>query len=1180
MYVNYTIKQGIPIGYLRKIWLIMRLTTVILMATFIQVSASSLAQKISLYKANAPLKAVIKELQVQSGYGFVYTDQLLEKTKPVHIKLVDASLEEALKKLFEGTELTYSINSKTVIIEPKVPSFLDRLAERWAAIDVTGRVLDEQGKPLPGASVRVKGGAKLTATNKDGEFSLKDVAEDAVLLISYVGYKILEIPLKDAVMPLEIKLNVQTGELEEVKVNFSTGFQHIAKERATGSFTHLNQEQLDQRIAPDIISKLEGITNGLVFNKNRSTGESELRVRGESTIFANANPLIVVDNFPYDGDINRINPNDVESVTVLKDAAAASIWGVQAANGVIVITTKRGRLNQPLKVNLTSNFTLQEKPDLYYAPTISPSDYIDLEAFLFDKGYYDARLNSVDKQVVSPVVDILAKKRAGSLNADQAKAQMDAYRTIDFREEQLKYIYRKPFLQQHQLNFNGGTNNSTYYFSAGYDRNLGMKIGDDNNRLVLNTQNTYRPLKTLEFSLCITYTATKAQNNSVPLLNTFPYTPLKDEQGNELPVPQLRADFENSIEQKGFVNWQYFPLQERDHRDVNTKSNDIRFITGLKLDIIKGLNLDIKYQFARTFNTGRNYLDRESYFIRRSINRFATTDVNGNYIGSNYPTVGGTLTINTAEQQSHYGRGALNYNRHWQSHALSAIAGIELRENTLESNQTDFFGYSAENGSYAILNLFQMYPLYFGGSASLGSQPSGKLPGSLNRFRTYFGNAAYTYLNKYTLSGSLRLDGSNYFGVKTNQKVVPLWSAGLKWDVNKESFFKTNFLSLLSLRTTYGFNGNLATNLAAITTLKYELSDFNTGLPSATVNNIPNPELRWERMGQWNVGLDFAFKNNWLSGSLEYYQKNGKDLIGDAPIDPTTGVTILRGNFSGLKTRGIDMQLNSININRGLKWSTNLIFNYAVESVTKYDIPVTPAGIVGGAGNIQPQIGKPLRSLYTYQFAGLDPATGIARAYLGGVANGNMADFQAAGRLSLDDLHYFGSVNPPVAGGMQNTVSWKGWTLTANLTYKLGYHFLRNSVNNGLIIPGLGVLSQDIHADFNQRWQKQGDEMITNVPAFIYPVNNSNSSSLYGNSDVLVEKGDHIRLQFANLAYTWNKNQLKGYPVQSLQFSLQVKNIGILWRANDKGIDPDLSRPNIGSYPESRTFSFGLSAGF
>lgn len=1128
---------------------------------------------------------VFKQIEKQSGLRFVYNDVVIDDRKKTTTGFANKPLKEVLESLFSKNKIDFLIKGKAIILSPTETSQpLNLSYENGGSVIpgsdttvypmVVGRVTDKGGAPLEGATVSVKGTSKITAVKEDGSFELKDVKKDAEITISRVGYKFYETKLEGD-PKLSVVMSEDASVLEGATVVY-TGFQKVSPNELTGSVTTISQAQLDQRVAPDIISKLEGITNGLVFHKDPFTGKSSLRIRGESTIFAEASPLIVVDNFPYDGDISNINPNDVESVTVLKDAAAASIWGVQAGNGVIVITTKRGKLKTPLQVSITTNFTIQEKPDLHKAPIISPSEYIDFEEFLFSNGGYDADLIATDMHVVSPIVEILALKRENKITEAEANEQIDAYRNKDVRNDLEKHIYQRSLAQQYQIALNGGSNKNTYYFSAGYDKSRPELKGNSSDRITINTQNTYAPINTIKLNVGIIYTESQntiGTNGTIP--NLYPYMELMDKAGNQLPIPQLRKTFEDTITNHGFINWQYFPLQERNYNTAKSKTNDLRLMTGINATIFKGLDFEFNYQLAQTFNNSNTETAPESYYIRNSTNRLAILS-NNTYIGSNYPA-GGILKQTKNNQTSHYGRAALAYNNIWHNHKVSVLAGIELRENRSNFNRNTFYNYTAGDANFLIPNYYTTYTDFLSGSSNnIGSVTSDfNYGGTTNRFRTQFGNIAYTYSNRLILSGSVRFDGSNYFGVRTNNKVVPLWSTGLKFNIYDEALHKSSLFSLLSIRSSYGFGGNLAKNASAILTTKYLGNDGYTGYPISAILNNPNPDLRWEKSGQLNLGADFSLKHLPISGNIEYYQKKGVDLIGESLLDPTTGVLSLMGNFSNLKTRGLDFQLMTININRQIKWTSTLIFNYSSETVTKYDVPVNASALAGQYNIVIPEVGKPLYRLFSYEFAGLDPTTGVPRAYIGDTLSAQLSDFQNLQKFNVTDLVYNGRTRPSCIGSIQNTIGWKGLSLSFNILYKLGYYFRRNSISyNSLASDWRGG-----HSDYSNRWKKPGDESTTNVPALIYPINSSNTT-LYSLSNILVEKGDHIRLQFIQLNYSLNKNQIKALPINNLNFFFYANNIGILWRENKHSIDPDYANPTVGPLPNPRSFSFGIKASF
>lgn len=1187
--IHQRLKEGLlclPSNQTTKLFRTMKLTTLLILVACLQVSASTNAQ-VTISYTNVPIEKIFDAIADQTDYLLFYTDKVIKDAKPVTINVKNQPVETILQLALKDQPLIYQIRDKNIFIIRKPQSENNSKSSfnidvspypvEDTTIDVRGRVINDKNEPVASATVIVKGTGIGTHTDNEGKFYLKSVPANAMLIISAVSIESKEIKVGGNRDLQNISVKTKISE-EEVVTIVNTGYQKLPKERATGSFTFISEEQLDQRVAPDILSKLEGITNGLVFNK-AAQGSDRIRIRGESTIFANADPLIIVDNFPYDGDISNINPNDVESITILKDAAAASIWGVQAGNGVIVITTKRGKINRPMKIELNVAHTISEKPNLFYRPNISTSDYIDFETFLFSKGYYDGRLSDPNLPAVSPVVEILNKRRTGLISAEDSMQQIDALRNNDYRHDFLKYVYRRASHQQYQLNLSGGSRNTAYYFSAGFDKNALPIYGTQNNRIVINTQASYQPIKKAELRLGLVYTEANNEEDgtSTSINNFYPYMKLVDESENALSVPQYREEFEDTISKYNYLDWKFRPLKDWKTSVNNSRIFDTRLLLAINYVIVKGLNVDISYQYNRS-NTRQHYLiKKENYTIRNLMNRFAILDVEGNYKGSHYPA-GGRLTVTNSDLIGHYGRGILNYNASWNNHALMAIAGFEVRETRRNSNGSTFYGFNEETGTFysASADLYTSFPMYprIGSTGTLAQQGAISFQsvygGTMDRFRSYFANIAYRYLDRYIVSGSARLDGSNYFGVKANNRTVPLWSAGVKWEISKEDFLSAKYFSQLVFRVTYGYNGNLDKNSTAVATIQYNrVPSTLTGLPYAIVNNIPNPQLRWEKMSHFNVGIDFVTSNKRISGSVEYYLKKGNDLIGDKPIDPTTGVNQLRGNFSGMKAHGADIQISTVNIDKNFRWSTSFLFNYTNEKVTRFDLTYTGSDkftLTAHKGGL-PVVGKPLYALYSYRWAGLDPETGDPRIYLSDTIFKNTTS-AVSSQFKLEDHIFNGRYNPPITGSVLNSLSWKNLTLALNIVYKLNYVFRRTSIE----YTALRNDWKNGHGDYVLRWKKPGDETITNVPSFTYPIN-ATRDTYYSNSDILVEKGDHIRLQFINVSYQFDEKVLKRSSISSLQVYFYANNLGLIWRRNDKEIDPDFPTRD---YPTPTSYSFGI----
>lgn len=1152
-----TAKHGCIKLFTGKLALNMKLTTILLFMLCMQASGRVHAQVISLSVKDAPLEEVFRQLQHQTGYNFVYNNTVIKDARKVTLEVRNAQLADVLDRCFTNQPLTYSILEKTVIIRRKAAPLLTITNEPPG--DYKGRVVNEKGEPVKGATVSIRGSEKVTLTDDNGEFELKNVTEGAIIVISNIGYRPVEINAgKETNLAVRMKiLEIQT---EEVTIeSYATGYQQVAKERATGSFYKVNNGLVNRTVAPDIISRIQNITSGLqLYN-------GQLSVRGRSTLFANQNPLIVVDNFPYDGRIENINPNDIESITILKDAAAASIWGALAGNGVIVVTTKKGRYRQPFKVNAIATATIGAKPDLYYNPAfLNSSDFIDVESFLFDKGFFNAALNNTTSYpAVSPVVEILARKRAGTISATEAAAQINQLRGLDIRDDMTNHQYRRSTARQYNVNLSGGADKANYYFSAGYDDNDAHLVGNSNNRISLNLVNNFKPIEKVELNVGINYIQSKAINNgirnigSVGKSNPYPYAQIADENGNALPVIQnIRNSYVQSAPAKGLLDWNYYPLLERSLINNSTKGAETRLTTGIKYHIIKGLTAEATYQYLRASDVNEVKYHESSFHVRNLVNRYSTFLSNG-AVRRNLP-FGAIYNINSINLISQSGRGQLTYNKQISRHSITAIGGVEVRENKASGNRNGFYGYDANSGTYALVNYDTLYRTLPSGSARIPFH--GLITGTINRFRSYYVNASYTYYNRYTFSGSGRIDQSNFFGYKSNQRSVPLWSVGAKWDINKESFYQVNPLPQLVLRLTYGFNGNLDKASSPLTLARYTNNDFYSGAFYGTISAPGNPELTWEKTGMVNLGIDFGLRGNVLTGSLEYYHKNGKGLIGDAPIDPTTGFTSVKGNFSSMKAWGMDITLLSKNIRTTeFSWSSNLLLSYARNKVTNY---------TGTNASLEILEGRPISSTYALPWAGLDPATGDPRGYL---ADTISKSYAALNSLQLKDRKYIGSAVPTVFGNLLNRFEYKNISLSINISYRLGYYFRRPSISYNLLYG-----SYIGHTDYLLRWQQPGDEAHTHVPSMPYPANIARDN-FYGNSEVLIEKADNIRIEDIRAGYDFTKSQWKKMPMQNLQVFALINNVGLLWKANKHGIDPNYV--NAGYLPPV-SYSIGLKAAF
>jgi TonB-linked SusC/RagA family outer membrane protein len=1008
------------------------------------------------------------------------------------------------------------------------------------------------GNPVQGADIRLLASGKHTLSADNGSFTLQLSHFPDTLLITHIGYAEKKLLLlSPASLPGDIILEPLADSLAEVVVN--TGYQQLPKERATGSFAFVGRSRLNEQVSTNILDRLETIANGYTLSRESGT-KPQMMIRGLSTIQGVKDPLVVVDNFPYNGGLDNINPNDVESITLLKDAAAASIWGAQAANGVIVITTRKARFNQPLKIEFSSNLTTGRPTDIMSYRRISPSDYVDVEQLLFDNKYRFSDTSASARPPFSPVYEILFRQRRGELSSAQAQSLLDRYRAHDVRQDFLDHLYRNPMNQQYALNLSGGGEGFHWMLSGGHDRNT-SEHADTYRRTTLRSDNTLRLGKrlTLTTSLNYVFSSTRTGRPGLSDITTIrgqlpPYTFLFDDNGAALPIAKdLRQSYTDSAGAGKLLNWNYY-ADDYTHVNNTTDVTGLLTNTGLSWQAGHGFTLELRHQYERQQTDNRLLQDADSYFARDLVNRYSQLNRSTGQVTYRVPP-GGVLSNTHAVMDAHSARLQVSYNGNLGAdHRLNALAGAEIRDVRNHSNAYRIYGYDDHILTNAVVDYADRFPSFINGATSL--IPMGTTQNETdNRFVSVFANAAYSWKERYGLSASMRRDASNNFGVATNDRWTPLWSMGASWDLNREGFSWLRAFSLFKLRVTYGMSGNVDISKSAVTTISYQGTSAYTLTPYSTVDRFYNPDLRWEKTAMWNMGLDFRLKNGVLSGSLEYYRKNGTDLYGASLLDYTAGLGtqfIIR-NVASMKAQGIDLELHTVNLSGLLRWESDWIINYAANKVLDYYLPSLQASQYAG-GFFTPIAGGPVNGLYLYRWAGLDPATGDPKGYLGGQVSKNYASITSSGS-QVADLALIGNRLPTVTASFGNTLRWKSWSLSVRLMGKFGNYFLRRSINySNLFSNGMG------DPDYALRWQHPGDEQFTQVPSMVYPAVSSRDA-FYNNSEVLAEKADFIRLQYVSLQYRLVPRS-RQLPFDDLTMYAVMNNLGLVWRANHKGLDP------------------------
>lgn len=1113
--------------------------------------------KISLNVQNTEISKVFRSIEKQSGFAFYFSGGTIDPDALVSIKVKETPISKVLDELLQPFKVEYQYMNKSIILKKRRLTI--NAENNQTPLDtnqlklIKGKILDNNGKGMAGVTISVKGTQINAISDENGNFQLNTYNSNPTLLLSSIGYEPQEIKVKNSTL-INIMMKERVTELQKIEV-LSTGYQDIPKERATGSFSYVDNELFNRKIGTNVLDRLNDVVPGLL--KTTPTNANPLsgyQIRGISTINAATSPLLVVDNFIFEGNPSVINPNDIESVSVLKDAAAASIWGVRAGNGVIVITTKKGRQNRRATLSFNSNFTITKKPNIASIPSIPSKDIVELEKRRFKEGYYNSDLTGpYSFQPLPAVAEILYKNKKGEISDAETKNLLYELENTDIKSEISKHLIQNSISQQYSLNITGGSDKNQYFASLGYDKSIPSDINTKNERLTIRWNNSWQPIKRLNISTEINWSKAdySSQNDLVQgqdkLLN-YTYNKLADEHGNPLPIQSIyRSLYTDTINSPGLLDWRFYPLNEAKFGQTKRNIKEIRLVGSISYQISKSISASVQYQYQN--NNGDN--------IRiRSLNLFETRDMINKYVQSDpqtgkvvYPIPKGDIYDRTTSQLSSWNfRGKIDFNKSFGLNNLIAVAAIEARETNTEQNAN-----SPQYGFNPSTNTFQnvLYGTWnerpYEWPVPLITYPSA-LNGTINRFGSYLANASYTYDERYIISASGRVDQSNFFGAKANDRIVPLWSAGIAWNIYNESFFKSKWTDKLTLRFTYGFSGNVNPGVSPFPTASYRIGALPTNLPYARITTAPNPILKWEKVKQINIAMDFSFLNKKLSGTLEFYNKYGLNLISPIKSAPSSGFLEYNGNNASLKTTGMDLNILNTNKVGQLKISNVLILSYNTNKVTQYVVSppsdfVTPRNYTYEI----PVIGKPIDKLYTYYWAGLNAENGDAQFYLDGKAVGSNEIREAR----LENFKYSGRIIPSWTGAWRTELEWKTVSVSIGLNYRFKSVFLRSSFDGRI-----GIENNFKHQDYLSAWKKPGDERFTNVPGFA-DYYSDQRYAIYNESNILVEKGDIIRLQDIKINCDIGSYLRHIKTITRCHLFVYIDNIGTIWKQSK--YDPQTS---------------------
>lgn len=1052
-------------------------------------------------------------------------------------------------------------------------------------IQVTGKVLDEKGEPLPGVTIIVKGDPTHGAfTDASGRFTISIPESGRTrLVISFVGMKTMEVVVSRQHASVSITMQPDEELLDEVVV---TGYQTISKERATGSFAVVSPEDLSDKLQTSILGRLEGKVAGL------TSGPTGLTLRGISTLKGNTTPLIVLDGMPFSGDLSSINPSTISNVTVLKDAAAASIYGARAANGVIVVTTKKG-VKGHLRVSYDGSVTLTSKPKYKALNQMSSSELVD---HLLDWIYKmpDSGLTPEGWPFYQdPVQLAISRERNGLITREQLERELEPYRSFDNEQQLAEHYLRTGLVHQHNVSLSGGSEKNNFLLSLNYQgthptdpfrkvSSYGLSLNDR-----FDLTSWLHTDVTLSGSFANSFSDQGAGSFS-GLRGAYPsYIRFFDNDGAPVyvPDPDTRSEYElQRLVSLGTYDLHYNPYLNRGLETVTDVEQFYRLNLGLTVDLPMGLTLALRYAGEVSNSSSDFLMDKRSQGAMREVVNAAILNPRTQKVIYNVPE-GGQLFKTLGRSSAQTFRAQLSYLLDYEDHYVTALTGLELRDLHDRTVRTHYFGYDDNSLAYVPVNP-ELLANLIGTLASSEiyrydySAVNG-LSDLQDRFFSFYANASYSYGGRYDLTGSIRIDQSNLFGTDPRYQYRPLWSLGAGWHVTEEIFMEglREWLSHLVLRATYGIGGNIPKNAGPYLTFTAPSYSRMARDFTSTIPTPPNPALRWERTATTNLGVDFALFRGKVQGSLEWYHKYTDDLLAERQSDPTLGWNKVMLNYGSMRNTGIEMTLSSDLHFGEISWTPSLVLSINHNKLLNVQ-ESNPNTYDYTKGNTT-AVGYPLHSIFSFPTKGLSPKDGQPIYLHREPGSGKVVETTQVADLTLEDLVFSGSSIPTFTGSLSNSISYKGLTLSLMLLCGGGNVFRAVAPLNS----GYGI-THNGPREYLLRWHKPGDENIPGMNPPITGIPNDNiTAHAWPASTQQILRGDYIRLSDLSLSYhlpsVWTQHLFRCEDIRLTAQLRDLVTIGI----NGRGYDPLAVFTNGYGYgyravPLPTTFALGASINF
>lgn len=1148
---------------------------------------------VSIKVKDASVREVLELLRKQD-YRLVYTSSDVNACdKKVTLDLINVPVNEVLRETFQNTSFSFHVEKNVITIQ---------FVKREDYIDARGMVKDEKGAPLPGVTVIVKGTQSGTSTNVNGEFFLR-IKKNTTLIFSFIGMENREVTIRSE-EPVSVTLKMNTTQMEEAVI---IGYgPPIDRNKLTSSVVSVKAKDIIEPVGNSLDQMLQGKIPGMAVLQQTSTvgAAPKIRIRGSSSIAGNREPVWVLDGVIMENPvkldaaelnsmdkvnlignaISGLNPEDIERIDILKDASATAIYGVKAANGVIVITTKRGKPGPPA-VNYSTSMSIVGSPNIKKMHLMNSAERIEVSEEMHRRGLEYMGYTPTGVGYEGALQNLWDNK----IGIDEFNSQVKQLKEKNINWFDL--LYRNSFSQSHTLSVSGASEKVSYYFSAGYSNQKGAVLHEGGERYSFMSNLDIHVSEKLHamVSMSSSISTSERPHSSIDILstayNTSRAVPAYHEDGS-------LAFFDKSAGYTGTPNLYYNIFHELNTTGKSDETRSINTNVTLDYKLFDWFSLNGTFSYNTGVNTQEEYADEDSYYVstkRKTVYgyRFNTAKYAQAYNDWKKHQCeipfGGILGQDYTRNNAFTARVSASFDKKFGNHNVAAYSGIDIHSSAYTGKKETIYGYMRDRGK----TVTWINPAEYDNYRQITSNLTPIFTDSKDNTFSYYASANYIYKGKYIFNANVRGDGSNKLGQDKDARFLPIWSVSGRWNVTDEIFMQPlqKVLSSLSLRASFGLQGNVTD--AHNPSMIIGLGSFESKSEEykATLSSLPNPGLKWEKTSSYNVGIDFTLFRGILSGSFEYYTKKGKDQLVSISLSTTNGATSATINGGDVHNKGWELSLSAVPIQtKHVMWSLN--FN-----TSKNKNEVTNAGnreftyTSYLSGSII-QNGYSLNSFYSYRFGGLDQ-NGLP-IFLGTQykdEDGNVL-INNKDEAIASALIYSGRREPIISGGLSSNLRLYNFSFNFLFSIQLGNKIRLNDLygdNFRLPYP-----QQNMQDEFVNRWRNPGDEKYTNIPVLtdqlpsVYyggPLDEvcKNRWEMYDNSDLRVVSGNFMRCRSISLSYSMPSKILARTFLKSASLGLGVSNPFVIKSKDLKGRDPEQVTMGSQTIPPQKTWSFTLS---